>query len=87
MNLDFFYAGLHLFDVNVVVFMVIGTILGIIIGALPGLTAVMGVSILIPFTYNLSPTAALLMLLGIYCSANYAGSISATQISRGRLLQ
>ncbi|MFA6506184.1 MAG: tripartite tricarboxylate transporter permease [Treponemataceae bacterium] len=81
MNWSLYTAGWHLLDLNVVVFMVIGVVLGIIVGALPGLTATMGVSILIPLTYSLSPTAAILMLLGIYCAANYAGSISATLIN------
>ena len=81
MSWSLYTAGLPLFDMNVVIFMIIGVILGIIVGALPGLTATMGVSILVPLTYSLSPTAAILMLLGIYCAANYAGSISATLVN------
>lgn len=81
MNWSLYTAGWQLFDLNVVVFMILGVVLGMIVGALPGLTATMGVSILVPLTYSLSPTAAILMLLGIYCSANYAGSISATLVN------
>ncbi len=81
MSWTLYTAGLQLFDMNVLVFMVIGVVLGIVVGALPGLTATMGVSILVPLTYSLSPTAAILMLLGIYCAANYAGSISATLVN------
>jgi len=81
MGFDLYLVGFRLFDGTVILFMVLGVLLGIIVGALPGLTATMGVSILVPLTYNLSPTAALMMLLGIYCAANYAGSISATLVN------
>jgi len=81
MDFSLYTAGFHLLDFTALSFMVIGVVLGIIVGALPGLTATMGVSILIPLTYSLSPTAAILMLLGIYCAANYAGSISATLVN------
>lgn len=50
---------------------------GIIIGALPGLTATMGVAILLPFTFGMEPVTGLIMLVGIYIGAIYGGSISA----------
>jgi len=50
---------------------------GIIIGSLPGLTATMGVAILLPFTFGMESTAALSMLVGIYVGAIYGGSIAA----------
>lgn len=81
MNWSLYTAGFQLFDLSVILFMVLGVVLGLVVGALPGLSATMGVSILIPLTYTLSPTAAILMLLGIYCAANYAGSISATLVN------
>jgi putative tricarboxylic transport membrane protein len=81
MNWELYSAGFHLLDVNAISFMVLGVILGLVVGALPGLTATMGVSILVPLTYGLSMTAAIMMLLGVYCSANYAGSISATLVN------
>ncbi|MDI3535319.1 MAG: putative tricarboxylic transport rane protein [Thermosediminibacterales bacterium] len=55
----------------------LGTILGISIGALPGLTATMGVALLVPLTFGLSPLVGLSLLAGIYCGAVYGGSISA----------
>ena len=81
MNWGLYTAGFELLDVNAISFMVLGVILGLIVGALPGLTATMGVSILVPLTYGLSMTASIMMLLGVYCSANYAGSISATLVN------
>lgn len=81
MNWGLYTAGFELLDMNAIMFMVLGVILGLVVGALPGLTATMGVSILVPLTYGLSMTASIMMLLGVYCSANYAGSISATLVN------
>lgn len=55
----------------------VGVALGIVFGALPGLTAVMGVALLIPLTFGFSPVIAFSALLGMYCGAIYAGSITA----------
>ncbi len=57
-----------------------GVIGGIIIGALPGLTATMGVALLVPFTFSMGATQGLAMLLGLYVGAIYGGSISAILI-------
>ncbi|OEF29399.1 tripartite tricarboxylate transporter permease [Vibrio rumoiensis] len=54
-----------------------GVLGGIILGALPGLTATMGVAILLPFTFGMDPTAALVMLIGVYIGGIYGGSIAA----------
>ncbi len=53
---------------------------GIIVGALPGLTATMGCALLIPFTFGRPPVQGLLMLLGIFCGGIYGGSISSILI-------
>ena len=58
-------------------YLIIGVVGGIIIGALPGLTATMGVAILLPFTFGMEPVTGLIMLVGIYIGAIYGGSISA----------
>lgn len=57
---------------------VIGTIFGMIMGALPGLSATMGVAMLTPVTYAMSPMAGISMLAAVYTSAIYGGSITAT---------
>lgn len=54
-----------------------GLIGGIVIGALPGLSATMGMSVLIPFTFGLDPLVALGMMAGIYNGAMYGGAIPA----------
>ncbi len=61
-------------------FVFIGVTAGIIVGALPGLTATMGVALLIPFTYRLEPVQGLIMLVGLFCGGIYGGSISAILI-------
>lgn len=47
-------------------FATFGVMLGIMIGALPGLTATMGVAILLPFTYGMEPVSGLLMICGVF---------------------
>jgi putative tricarboxylic transport membrane protein len=54
-----------------------GTAIGIAVGALPGLSATMGIAVLIPVTFTMPPVAALGMIAGIYNGAMYGGSIPA----------
>lgn len=53
------------------------TLLGIVIGALPGLTATMGVALLVTLTYKMPPDQAILCLMCIYSGAIYGGSRTA----------
>ncbi|MBR1918634.1 MAG: tripartite tricarboxylate transporter permease [Spirochaetales bacterium] len=55
----------------------IGVLAGIIFGALPGLNGVVGVALLLPLTYNMSPAMGLIILAGLYMGSSYGGSISA----------
>ncbi|MCL2374171.1 MAG: tripartite tricarboxylate transporter permease, partial [Treponema sp.] len=52
------------------------TILGIVVGALPGLTATMGLALLTGLTFRMPTEIALPILMGMYVGAMYAGSIS-----------
>ena len=54
---------------------------GILIGSLPGLTATMGVALLVPFTFGLPFNESIGMLLGIFSGSVYGGSISAILIN------
>lgn len=56
---------------------VIGVLSGIIVGALPGLSATMAISVLIPFTFAFEPLIALGLMAGIYNGAMYGGAIPA----------
>jgi putative tricarboxylic transport membrane protein len=53
------------------------TFVGIVIGALPGLTATMGVALLTTLTYKMDPSQAILVLIAVYVGAIYGGSRSA----------
>ena len=56
--------------------MVIGILLGVIIGVLPGLGGANGVAILLPLTFSMSPTSAIIMLSCIYWGALFGGAIT-----------
>ena len=58
-------------------FMLIGVLGGIVVGAIPGLTATMTIAILLPFTFVADPLPGVALLLGLYSGAVYAGSIPA----------
>ena len=68
------------FTIESFLFMILGVVIGIIFGALPGFSATMGVAVFVPFSYVLEPGPALLLLSGIYCGGVYGGSIPAVLI-------
>lgn len=68
-------------SVSVLLVVALSTSLGIIIGALPGLSATMGIALLTGLTYNLPSHLAIPILMGIYVGAIYGGSISAVLIN------
>lgn len=51
-----------------------GAIVGTLIGILPGIGPIAGIALLIPATFSLNPTSAIIMLAGIYYGAMYGGS-------------
>lgn len=59
----------------------VGTAVGTIIGALPGLSAVSAVALMLPFTFTMEPAQGLILLAAVYMSAEYGGSISAILIN------
>src|ERR1700750_2405412 len=56
--------------------MLIGVSLGVIIGVLPGLGGANGIAILLPLTFTMSPTSAIIMLSCIYWGALFGGAIT-----------
>lgn len=70
----------ELFSLQTILALVVGTFGGLVIGALPGLSATMGMSLLIPITYSMDTVPSMVMLAAIYCSAVYGGSFSAILI-------
>jgi putative tricarboxylic transport membrane protein len=58
------------------VFMLVGITLGVLIGVLPGLGGANGVAILLPLTFSMNPTSAIIMLSCIYWGALFGGAIT-----------
>jgi len=75
--MDYLAYLLPLFQPQVLWAIALGTLGGIVIGALPGLTATMGVALLIPLTFGMTPVMGINMLIGIYIGGIYGGCISA----------
>src|SRR6201987_2749487 len=59
-----------------ILLMCIGILLGVIVGVLPGLGGANGVAILLPLTFSMSPTSAIIMLSCIYWGALFGGAIT-----------
>lgn len=57
--------------------MLMGTAAGILVGAIPGLTATLAMALLLPFTYTMDPLISLGMMAGIYNGSMYGGAIPA----------
>ena len=70
----------NIFNLQTMLAITLGVIGGMVIGALPGLSATMGIALMIPFTYAMDKVAAMAMLMTIYTSAIAGGSISAILI-------
>lgn len=58
----------------------LGVLIGIIFGAVPGLTATLAIALLSPLTFNMDPIPAMVLLLGIFAGGMYGGSITAITI-------
>ncbi len=59
---------------DVLLYAFIGCLVGTLVGMLPGIGPLAGISILLPLTFGLDPTKALIMLAGIYYGSQYGGS-------------
>ncbi|HEX6143106.1 MAG TPA: tripartite tricarboxylate transporter permease [Geminicoccaceae bacterium] len=68
-------------DWRVHLFLLIGAVVGMIFGAAPGLTAPAGVALFLPLTYDMGLDTSMALLLGIYASGYFAGSIPAILIN------
>ncbi len=70
-----------IFTVEGMLVLTLGTMLGIILGALPGIGSTVAVAMILPFTLTMSQAPAILLLLAIYAGSVYGGSISAILIN------
>lgn len=66
-----------MFTIKTIVLIVLGVLLGLIFGAIPGLTGTLAVVILIPITYGLTAIEGLSMLIGVYIGGISGGCVSA----------
>lgn len=66
---------------DVVAALLVGSVGGVIIGAIPGVGAAVAIAILLPATFSLDPIVGLTVLLGIYGSSMYGGAIPAILIN------
>jgi putative tricarboxylic transport membrane protein len=80
--MDTLLSGLHmLMSLDVLVALLIGSIGGVIIGAIPGVGPAVAIAILLPATFAMPPLVGLVMLLGIYGSSMFGGSLPAVLIN------
>ncbi|MBD0864941.1 MAG: tripartite tricarboxylate transporter permease [Rhodobacteraceae bacterium] len=80
--MDAFLSGLYaLGDPYLLLLLFAATLGGVVIGALPGLNATTGAALLLPFTLVMDPVPAIAILTAIYCSATFAGAITAILIN------
>jgi putative tricarboxylic transport membrane protein len=73
--------GSVVLDPYLIMLIFVTTVLGVIIGVLPGLGATTGAALLLPFTLTMPPVHAITVLATIYVSATFAGSITAILIN------
>ncbi|KMK65102.1 tripartite tricarboxylate transporter permease [Puniceibacterium sp. IMCC21224] len=67
-------AIIFLFSLDNLLWLALGTCLGLIAGTLPGISGVSMMALLLPFTYGLPPQTAVLMLVGVYAASVYSAS-------------
>src|SRR5690625_1678703 len=75
--MEFIIGWQTLLQPDVLFMLGLGVFIGIMLGALPGLDATVGVSLLLPITYALDPLNALVFFTSLYSSAVFGGSITA----------
>ncbi|NEU30128.1 C4-dicarboxylate ABC transporter permease [bacterium LRH843] len=71
----------NLLDIKLLIILIAGVTVGMAIGSLPGLTATMGVALILPVTFGMGPVTGILLLVGVYFGAIYGGSIAAILIN------
>ena len=68
-------------DVTTLLIILASTIVGVLIGALPGLSSGMAIALLLPFTIYLEPSLAIASMAALYCGGTFGGSITAILIN------
>ena len=78
---DLFAGAALLARWDVLLALLVGSVGGVIIGAIPGVGAAVAIAILLPATFSLEPIVGLTMLMGIYGSSMYGGAVPAVLIN------
>jgi putative tricarboxylic transport membrane protein len=73
--------ALQVFEPTNLLWLTIGSVIGAILGAVPGMSATTGIAIFLPLTFNLKPVTGLITLVAIYVNASYGGNITAVLIN------
>jgi len=71
----------NLMHIDILFYCFVGVFIGTLVGVLPGIGPVGAMSILLPSTYGISPTASVVMLAGIYYGACYGGSTTSILVN------
>ncbi|PNB46710.1 C4-dicarboxylate ABC transporter permease, partial [Pseudomonas sp. GW456-E7] len=72
MTESFLWLGLmNVFDPTNLLAILAGTLIGLVIGAMPGLSATMAIALLLPITFAMPPATGISMLAALYLSAMY----------------
>ncbi|HET7410640.1 MAG TPA: tripartite tricarboxylate transporter permease [Paracoccaceae bacterium] len=79
--MDIIAGFVRVFQPDTFLYMTAGYFLGVLFGAIPGLTATLAVALLLPFTFAMEPVNALVMVMAIFMAGIYAGSITAIIIN------
>ncbi|BAS27161.1 tripartite tricarboxylate transporter permease [Limnochorda pilosa] len=80
--LEHLAAGIAgVFTLKALLLVFAGVTVGLVFGALPGLTATMAVAVLVPFTFTMDPTSGLILLGAVYMGAIYGGAFSAILVN------
>ncbi|MEM9781132.1 MAG: tripartite tricarboxylate transporter permease [Pseudomonadota bacterium] len=80
--MDPFLTALSSFaDPYLLMVVLIGTLGGVLVGAMPGLSSTMATALLLPFTLTMEPIPAIALLSALYCAGTFGGSITAILVN------
>lgn len=77
MELNYMEYAMNIFQMQNFLWLVFGAVIGITLGALPGLNGGLAVAVLLPLTYNLDPVVGLIMLGSVMSTSSFGGNITA----------
>ncbi|MFA9430465.1 tripartite tricarboxylate transporter permease [Egicoccus sp. AB-alg2] len=75
--MEFFTGLASVLQPNHLILLVIGVVIGMMFGTIPGLSGITAVALLVPFSYVLGAEAAIIMMIGVYLAASCAGALAA----------